>query len=289
MKILIVIFLLSAPLFVNAQNDPELFPINDRGVGLLGYYLKDGKTNVVKPQFCSASYRTEGYYMVSKAAHEYDEDGRRKENHIPNTEKFGLLNSKGQFVIDFNNDYDGIFVSKSIIYVIKNNLFGTVNEQNKMVIPIIYKEFNIENKNWIYAKNKTNKFGVLNHLGKTIIPFQYDYIGEPVTNGTSKDFLVIVKTDNKYGVINQNQEFVVPLTNTEFAQLTEVSIIAKKNDQYGLLDYKLKVILPFEFETLNFSEDKIEGTKKGFHHIFTIKGKLVDKKEIQIEGRKNRE
>ncbi|MFB9079998.1 WG repeat-containing protein [Flavobacterium procerum] len=156
----------------NAQNDPELFPVNDKKVGYLGYYLED-MTNVVAPQFCSATYSVDGYYIVSKGEHEYYENGRRKEEHIPNTEKFGLLNSKGQFIIDFKNDYDGIYVSKGIIYIIKNNLYGTVNEQNEIVIPIEYEELNIEDKNVIIAK-KNSKYGVLNSLGETIIPFEFE-------------------------------------------------------------------------------------------------------------------
>jgi len=289
MKLQLLLFFLIFYLSANAQNDPELFPINDRSVGFLGYYLKDGKTNVVKPQFCSASYNTDGYYLVSKAEHEFYEDGRRKENHIPNTEKFGLLNSKGQFIIDFNNNYDGIFVSAGIIYVIKDNLFGVLNEQKKIVIPIIYEEFNIENKNWIYAKNKKNKFGILNYSGETILPFKYDYIGKPIIDEISKDFLVIVQDNKKYGVINQNEQFVVPPTNSELTHLTKESIIALKKNKYGLLDYKLKVILPFEFETLDFYEDKIEGNKNGFHYSYTINGKLIEQKEILLEAEKSTE
>ena len=280
MKKLFTLFAILIHFLINAQNEPELFPINDRSVGYLGYYLKDGKTNVVEPQFCSASYITDGYYLVSKAKHEIDDNGYRKENHLPNTEKFAILNSKGEFIIDFENNYDYIGVSEGVIFVIKKDLSGVVNDKNKILIPLIYDELDIKSKNWISVKKDNKKSGILNHLGETVIPFQYDFFGEPIFD--DKKISVIVQLGNQSGVIDQNNQFVVPLVNMDLRYLTKVSIIAKRNNKFGLVDYKLKTILPFEFETLDIYEDKTVGNKKGEYFYYTIAGKFLDKKRNSL-------
>ncbi len=286
MKTLLSILILLLHLSAIAQSGPELFPVNDRKAGYLGYYLEDG-TNVVKPQFCSASYYTDGYYMVSKAEHEYDADGRRKEAHIPNTERYGLLDSKGNFIIDFSSGYSFVGVSNGVIYVIKDNRYGTVNEKNEVLIPIIYEELEVKGKNWIVVK-RNDKYAILNPSGKTIIPFQYDYfLGDMLIDEAKNEFLTIVAIGDKNGVINQRNQWVVPLSTMSLIGVSKVSVIAKKNNQYGLLDHNLKTILPFEFESLTFDEEKVVGNKDGIEYGYTIDGKLLDRKEVPKEGTKS--
>lgn len=127
--------------FVNAaaQTTPELFVFIDKKVGYQGYCLKDG-TVVVKPQFCSATMLDiDGYFIVTKAEHEY-KNGQRNENHIPNSEKYALLNKKGEFVLGFENNYQFISLSNGIITVEKNNFYGIVNDKNETIIPIEFED-----------------------------------------------------------------------------------------------------------------------------------------------------
>jgi len=276
MKISLAFFSLLIHLSINAQIAPELYPVNDRKAGYLGYYLKDG-TNVVKPQFCSASYNTDGYYMVSKAEHKFDEYGRRDENHIPGTEKSGLLDNKGHFIIDFNNDYDGIGVKDSVIYVIKNDLYGTVNDKNEIVIPIEFKILEIENKNRIRAE-KGGKYGIINHLNKIVIPFQYDFIGSTISDG--KGFLAIFQIKNKTGVINQDNQIIVPLTKYSLMDLYRTVIVASNDEKFGVLDYKLNPILPFEFERIYVEENEINAYKDEYRYIYSLNGKIIKKENI---------
>ena len=274
MKIVFTLSALLLHLFINAQNDPELFPINDRKVGYMGYYLQDG-TNIVKPQFCSATYIIEGYYRVSKADHEMDSNGKRKENHIPNTEKFALLNSKGHFVIDFNNSYDFIDLDKGIIIVLQNKFYGTVNSTGKIIIPIKYTEIIIADKNRVIAV-ENEKYGILNYLNEIIIPFNYDSILGTVLNENNNGFYALVKEKETYGVINQSNKYVTPKTNIVFTELTNKSILAKKNNKFGLLNYNLKPLLPFEFESLDIEDNKLNATKKGRNYHYDFSGKLIN-------------
>ncbi|MGV0754380.1 WG repeat-containing protein [Empedobacter brevis] len=285
MKLQLLLFFLIFHFSANAQNDPELFPANDKKTGFLGYFLQDG-TNVVKGQFCSATYNIYGYYIVSKAEHEYYEDGRRKENHIPNTEKFGLLNSKGEFIIDFNNNYSFIGIENGLIYVIQNNLYGIIDDKNEILVPLEYEEMDIKKQEIIIAKKNT-KYGIITKENKILVPFIYDNIFSYAENELANTFYVIVSKDNKNGIIDKNHKFIVPLSKTDLVFVTKKSIGIKKGNNYNLVDYNLKAILPNDFENMYLID--IEGTgiyatNKGYGYYFDLDGKLL-KKEKLIEER----
>lgn len=287
MKILLKCFCLILCNGMNAQNAPELFPANDRKVGYLGYYLEDG-TNVIKGQFCSAGYNIDGYYMVSKAEHEYYEDGRRKEGHIPNTEKYGLLNSKGKFIIDFNNNYSFVGVENGLIYVIQNNLYGVVNDQNEIVVPIEYEELDIKKQGIIIAK-RNNKYGITTKENKILVPFIYDNIFSFAQNEFENTFYVIVSKDNKNGIIDENNKFIVPLSKTDLVFVTIKSIGIKKGNKYNLVDHNLKPIVPNDFENMYLIDAEgigIYATNKGYGYYFNIDGELLKKEKLIEEGMK---
>lgn len=287
MKLILLLILLCCLSSANAQKVVELFPVNDKKTGYIGYYLENG-SNVVKPQFCSAGYTVDGYYMVSKAEHEFDEDGQRTEKHIPNTEKVGLLNSKGEFIIDFNNNYDYIGVNSGIIYVMKGNQYGTVDDRNKTVIPIEYERFDIQNQEVIIAA-KNNKSGIINRENKIIIPFIYDDIFSFSEGKNSTNFYVIVSKNGKTGVVDQDHKFVVALANNNLQFVTEKSICIKKGNRFSLVDHNLKAILPTNFEVMylvNVDHSEIYAKDKGYEYYFTIDGKLL-KKEKSVEGQKD--
>ncbi|CAD0009042.1 WG repeat-containing protein [Flavobacterium salmonis] len=214
MKLQLILFFLIFQYLASAQNDPELFPKKDRIAGGLGYFLEDG-TNVVKGQFCSASYNIDGYYMVSIAEHEISENGYKNENHIPGTEKYGLLNSKGKFVVNFEENYSSIDVSNGIIVVQKNSLYGVVNEKKEIVIPIEYDELDIQNQEIFIAK-KNNKTAVINYENKIIVPFIYDEIFSFVENKTTHNFFVIVKKADEMGVIDRNNKIIIPFSKKNY-------------------------------------------------------------------------
>ena len=268
--------------YANAQNEPELFPGNDRKEGALGYFLKDG-TKVIKGQFCSASYNIDGYYIVSLAEHEVDSYGNKKERHIPNTEKFGLLNGKGQFIINFKENYNSIYVKNGIIQVGKNNLYGIVNDKNEIVVPVQFEELEIKNQSAIIAK-LNSKAGIINKENKIVIPFIYDEIDNFVENRASFNFLISVKKDNKIAIINQSNKIVVPFSNNKFQFITENSICIIKDNKFRLVDYNLKSLIPMKFNimyTINEKpENKIYAENKNYGYYFTNNGTLLKKEKL---------
>ena len=209
----------------------------------------------MKPQFCSASASIDGCYIVSKGEHEYDEHKNRKEEHLPNTEKFALLDSKGNFIIDFKNNYDFVGIADGIIQVKRNNLYGVVNSKNEIIIPFEYDELEIQNQGIIIVK-KNNKASVLTNENKIIIPFIYDEIFSFTENKQANSFYVIVSMGDKKGVIDNYNQFIVGPSKIDLQFITDKSICIKKGKKFSLTDYKLKALLPIVFDAMYFDMGK---------------------------------
>lgn len=284
-KIAFIQIFLSMCFAVKAQDTiPELYPVNDKKVGLIGYYLEDG-TNVVKPQFCTATYSIDGYYLVSISKHQFYEDGRRKEEHIPNTEKYALLNAKGDFFIKFSDNYDYISIDSGLIEVKKKALYGIINEKKKVLIPLIYEELDVKNKQTILAKKK-NKMGVINLKNEVVIPFAYDNLYGFSHANSADNFYLIASKEGKSGIIDKQNKVVIPFGNHEFQFVSKHAIGLKKGEKFKLVDFNLKPILKEDFDTLylvDIDKNEIYGKAKGVGYYFALDGKLLRKEAMEGE------
>jgi hypothetical protein len=129
-----------------------------------------------------------------------------------------------------------------------NTLFGLCDNDGKMMLPLIYKNiYSTENDDFYITQNDKNLKGVYNASGENILPEIYQFYtqdgykifavknGQPLIlnfkNPTAEllldkkiafvetirhftiaeQFFQIVKQDNKYGVINANNEIVIPI------------------------------------------------------------------------------
>ncbi|MEJ5106342.1 WG repeat-containing protein [Chryseobacterium sp. MYb328] len=284
MKKITASLLLSASfLMLNAQKYDELYPIS-KSNGYIGYYLSDG-TNVVPPQFCSATYNTDGYYLVSKADHEYDESGRRKEEHVPGTEKYGILNSKGEWVIGLDNTYSSIGLSNGFIKVTKNDLDGIVNDKNEILVPIEYEDLDPMYSTLIEAK-KNGKKGIIDIQNKTLVPFLYDEIHGFHFMNDKNQYYSIVRIGDQYGVIDKNGKYIIKLSDIELVSLTDTAIIIRKNGLFGLSDFQMKTILPLEYNDAYLYGQELFFQKNDVNYYFSPTGKLLRKEKTETEPEK---
>lgn len=281
MKKITFALLLSAPfLMLHAQKYDELYPVS-KSNGYIEYYLSDG-TNVVPPQFCSATYNTDGYYLVSRADHEYDESGRRKEQHVPGTEKYGILNSKGEWVIGLDNTYSSISISNGFIKVFKNDLIGIVNDKNEILIPIEYEDLDPMYSTLIVAE-KNGKKAIIDIQNKILIPFLYDEIHGFHFMNDQNQFYSIVRIGDQYGAIDKNGKYIIKLSDIELVSLTDTAIIIRKNGLYGLSDFKMKTIIPLEYSYGYLYGQELCFQKDNISYYFNLKGKLLRKENMESE------
>lgn len=265
-----------------AQKPPELFPVNDRKLGAIGYYLENG-TNVVKPQFCSASYLiNDKFYRVSQSEHTVNEDGEKTNDHVPDTEIFAILDTEGKFMIGFEHKYTNIFDFNEDFFVEKNELWGMVTPKNEIIIPLAYQYLSDAGNTFINAKSN-DKYGIIDKNNKIIIPFEYDDIGSFYTIRPNHRPQTIIKLGNKTGIIDLDNKFIVTPQDIDIQSMTPNLLVTKVNNQYGITDYKLKTIVPNIYEYSQLDDDKIIFTKDGYTYTFDQKGKMIRKSKNVIQ------
>lgn len=119
--------------------------------------------------------------------------------------KYGCINRKGQFVIQPRWDWVLYDSYRKLILVESDSNFGYVNNRDKIVIPIQYKEAALF-QDGLAAVSNGKKYGFINRSGDTIIPFVYDDVDFGFSEGLSD-----VSIGDCEGYINKKGEIVIPI------------------------------------------------------------------------------
>jgi hypothetical protein len=173
--------------------------------------------------------------------------------------------------------YEPPFVAK------KDGKFGLIDANNKTIIP-----FEFEILHYTYSKNgtilrvtKDSKEALYSKTGEVLIPLTYNELGRFVIDDGMPMGVMVGK---KWGYINAKQkmtikpqyddaEVVVKVQNKLFA-------IVKKGENWGVIDMKNKVVLPFVYTSL-YWEDTAKGqfnaNKGDKEMIIDLKGNEVKK------------
>lgn len=157
--------------------------------------------------------------------------------------KYGVVNSMGieqvPFIYDMINFCNGIFVVKL------RKKYGVIDINNKSILPMIYDELIYQKKEGFLLAREKRLWGMLNILGDCVVPLKYnriDLIGENL----------IVKLNDKYGVINVDNKQIVPIIYDEIIyDNTEDLFFVKEKEHWGLLDNTGAEIMPFKYEKIN--------------------------------------
>ena len=168
---------------------------------------------------------------------------------------------------------------------------GVVDKNNNVVIPLKYGNFKRLNSELYLVGSMFDSsiMGVLDTLGNTVIPFEYQKIREPI-NG----LWWVSKDGNNYGFVNNENKIVVPFTytnyglisgtmlvlrevsgkkwaflNTKGEQLTKYrydhfdyshstkQMILGREGKFGLVNNDLSNVLPFDYDSLEFTSSII--------------------------------
>lgn len=113
---------------------------------------------------------------------------------------------------------------KKYIVVEHNKNFGILNQNLKPLIPEMYKQIQpLGDTGYFLAVNQQDKMGLLNRKNKVAIPFIYD---------------------SPYHMLTYN--FIAPKNESEINTISEYWLCFKKDDTFGILNYKGDIIIPFE-------------------------------------------
>lgn len=198
--------------------------------------------------------------------------------------KKGLLGLDGQVILP--QVYDDIHNDSTYYKVRKNNRFGVVNERGAIIYPVVYNELNrvilTESYNTPFLLAvKDGKKGILDvSTGKARLDFLYDdLIGtrRKGNNGveTFNNALIAVK-DGKYGMIETDGDVLLPFEYENMDYLNTVLVIAVKGGKYGVININTgNALLPFEYQFINNKNGTVIAYKDGYEKYRLESNKLI--------------
>ena len=183
---------------------------------------------------------------------------------------------------DFSFDYCRMDKKIEKIYHIQNlnGKYGAIDTNGKLIIPIIYDEFEDFGSNYNAIVKYKGKFGLIDSKNKITYPIENEAI---YADRRELDYYLINK-NNKFGIIDKNLK---PIFNFVFQDLspcfydTKNRFIAKQNDRYGVIDRGGRIIIPFEYSKMSNWIEYGPGenyhfvTKNNKEGLITKEGKIV--------------
>lgn len=154
--------------------------------GLKGYKDEHDKV-VIKPQFEGASSF-------------YDNLARVNLNN-----KYGFINTSGEFVIKPQFDIANFFGKNGLAEVELNRKWGYINKSGQLVIePQFYAASGFDKNGLAKVEIVNDKWGYINAAGKFVIKPQFNDAKDFADNG-----LAAVQFNGQYGYINASGQFVI--------------------------------------------------------------------------------
>ena len=162
----------------------------------------------------------------------------RRDDHIP------LIKSRG----------NGYYELK------KNGKYGIIDSQLKNVTPFIYDYIWDFEKNNLCKVERDHKFGYVNANGEEQVAVKYDDI-ESFEMG-----LAVAKLGRFYGIINEQDEVVVPF-NLDYLDMRGLengyATMEGYNNKWGTINAQGQVVIPCEYDSLIvFNEDGFDRVRK---------------------------
>lgn len=161
---------------------------------------------------------------------------------------YGVIDSNDIIMIPF--EYDTLPINiNAIFYKVKKTKYGVIDSSNKIIIPFLYDNISYSNEGkgilanvFIFTSN--DKEGIIDLKNKVLIQPNYDKI--VFTN----DYLK-VSQNNKYGVINQSEQLIIPFEYSGLYQFEgKERFRVSKDKLWGVIDSKNNLIIPFKYKKI---------------------------------------
>lgn len=205
---------------------------------------------------------------------------------------FDSIMFNGPFAIGMNNDSLRIYLTKKDVVDLTHNskiqflpgrdslFFLLVEEGEKKIIydtkgkQLFVATFDrIEyNNEGFFTVHKKDKRGLIGINGKLIVQPEYDAIGS-LNSG-----LVQTIKDRKFGLMDVvHKREIKPEYDKNLIPYNSSTLIAGKKGMHGLVGWDNKIILPFEYEEIQFWNDSSALVKKNFNWTIYnfVEGEIV--------------
>ncbi|KAF5029099.1 WG containing repeat protein [anaerobic digester metagenome] len=168
---------------------------------------------------------------------------------------FGLMDLKTNILIPAlyqqSNGFRQIMYTKDpnpYSMVMRDSLYGYINQKGKEVIPCKYKHlgYEIHNNRVFYQEN--NKYGFLDTTGKVVVAPVYDRVFDFIIDVTA------VQKGEKWALINDKGKLVTEFIYDMIVGHTwydQQFVVVYQNNKCGVIDKKGKLVLPIEYEAIH--------------------------------------
>lgn len=221
-------------------SDIKLIPVKN-SLEKFGYIDTLGNWKIL-PQFDDALNFTEGiasvcrndscFYINKEGIQIFNQTFDEAENYsngvaiVKRKSKYYLINRSGQVISDA---FEDMITSIGKYFICKKqDMYGVINAKGEIVIPFKYNKLgNFENGYAYYLKKQ---YGLINTDNK-VLQAQWDWISNVDENALS-----VVKRDNFFGLMNLNEELLLP---TKFDFITPCMngiYLVVKDNLYGFFN-----------------------------------------------------
>lgn len=212
--------------------------------------------------------------------------------------KVGFINNQGVEVIPCKYGYGNMsFISRKLIFLNKDGLFGLVDFNGNVILPFIYEEGKQEKIKDLFSVKKNGKYGFISlKEQKEVIPTIYDDIktAEQIYNNgiiaidnPCQSMIISARKNGKWGAIDLSGRTVIPFIYDHDPKYYRTNLfingvsIVKKDDKFGLIDESGKMVIPTKYKSifidLNNLDDKLYYVKdfSGRETLFSHEGKQL--------------
>lgn len=126
------------------------------------------------------------------------------------------------------------------------NKVGIIDAQGKKIYPAIFMDVG-RFENDLTPVNKTGLWGYANSKVKLEIPYGYQYAN------SFKDSTALVKTDTAWGVINKQNQFIVPPVYQSITRI-DTLLLVQKNNSFGVINMNNDTILPVLYSSVTLEQ-----------------------------------
>lgn len=161
-------------------------------------------------------------------------------------EKYGLIDLNGKILLDAI--YDDIYSlkgTKDVVITVQDKKLGLANSEGIIVIPNKYTQIKSlgEDTNLYIVQDENGKYGIYN---KTENKYQ------DIKQIENKEWFC-VKENDKYKIINQNEETTVDLEFDDVKQIKNNVIVYTKNKKYGAYNIETKKKIDCQYNELKYT------------------------------------
>lgn len=159
--------------------------------------------------------------------------------------KWGVINTKGNFVIEPNYEYIGEF-HDGLAKFMKDEKYGFIDKVGNVIIEPIYDEVGNFSEGLAYIL-QDEKYGFIDKNGKLIVKPKYNSVGE------FKEGMCWVKEGKKVGYINKKGKLIIELKNEENTfigenhSFSEELVAVQQDGKFGYMNKKGEWVIEPQF------------------------------------------